>query len=132
VAGDVRPTLYVLLAAVGVTLLAACANVANMMVLRSAARRRELAVRATLGATRGSVIRLVSLESLALSAAAGAIGIGVARAALHVLVALAPYEMPRASEIALTGSAFAAGCAATLLAAAIVGLLPACMRTAGA
>ena len=92
VVAGVRPAMIVLLAAVALLLVTACANVANLLLARAAARRREMVVRAALGAGRGRIVRQMLVESLLLSTTAGAAGIVIAMASLPLIVALLPAE----------------------------------------
>jgi len=101
VVGDIRPILFTVLGTVGLVLLIACANVANLFLVRAEARTKEIAVRSALGASPGAVARLYLAESLVLSAAGAVVGVGLAYAGLRLLLRLAPDGLPRASEIAI-------------------------------
>jgi predicted permease len=124
VVGGVRRMLVVLLAAVGVLLLIACADIACLMLTRAAARAREIAIRTALGAGRGRIVRLVLVETGVLAAAGAALGVALALAAQRMLLASAE-TLPRASEIGLDGRVLAFTAVATLLATLVCGLLPA-------
>ncbi|HSS50441.1 MAG TPA: ABC transporter permease [Thermoanaerobaculia bacterium] len=103
VVGAVERVLWVLLGSVGCILVIACANVANLFLVRAERRQREVALRATLGATRGDVVGLFLGESLALSLAGGLLGLGLAWAGVRLLVSLRPPGIPRLEEIGVDG-----------------------------
>ncbi|HVE78878.1 MAG TPA: ABC transporter permease, partial [Gemmatimonadaceae bacterium] len=115
---SVRPGLVLLLGAVALVLVVACANVSNLLVARTAARRRELAIRTALGAGRGRLVRQLVTENLLLAAAGGALGIAVAVAAQGALLRLAPGNVPRLDDVTLDGRVLGA---ALLLALGIGG-----------
>jgi len=99
--GNIASTLWVLMGAIGAVLLVACANIANLMLVRADARRQELAVRAALGATPARIARELFIESLVIAALGGALGLVLAYGGIRGLVALGPSNLPRLGEIAL-------------------------------
>ena len=101
VVGDIRPVLFTVLGTVGLVLLIACANVANLMLVRAEARTKEVAVRSALGASPRSIVKLYLGEGLVLSIVGAALGIVLAYGALQALLRLAPTSLPRASEISI-------------------------------
>jgi putative ABC transport system permease protein len=127
--GDVRSSLVTLLGAVGLLLLVVCANVAGLLLARAAARRKELAVRAALGAGRGRLIQQFLAESFALSFTGGALGILIATGAVKVLPAILPMNLPRQEGITVNLPVLLFALAAILAVAVSLGLLAA-LRTA--
>jgi len=98
---NVGQILWILLAAVGVVLMIACGNVANLFLVRAEGRHQELAVRAALGASRGRIARALLSESVVLALAGGLLGVLLAQAAIGLLRALAPAELPRVDDIGI-------------------------------
>jgi predicted permease len=131
VIGGVGRTLWVVAATAALVLLVACANVANLMIVRADARQRELAVRAALGAGRARVAGYFVAESALLSAVAGVIGIAVAAAGVRLLVNAGPSQLPRLAEVRVDGIVLLFTFGVTVLVALACSLLPA-LRTAHA
>jgi putative ABC transport system permease protein len=125
VVGGVGQTLWVLFAAVGLVLLIACANVASVVLARSARTSRDFAVRAALGAGRGALLRRSLVESAVLAAAGGTVGLGLAGVGISVLGSLVPADIPRAGGIGLNVAVIGYAIAATVGAAVLFGLVPA-------
>ncbi|HKG96132.1 MAG TPA: ABC transporter permease [Gemmatimonadaceae bacterium] len=125
VVGDVRQAVVILLAASALLLVIACINVANLLLIRGAAREQELAVRTALGAGKGRLARQLLTESLVLGVAGGAAGVVLAALAVRVLVAAAPPELPRLDQIHLDGRVLAVAVAVSIVCALAFGLAPA-------
>ena len=101
VIGDIGQILWILMAAVGVVLLIACGNVANLFLIRAEARQQELAMRAALGASRGRIARVLLTESVLLALVGGAVGVAFAEAAIGLLQRIAPARLPRVDDIGI-------------------------------
>jgi predicted permease len=122
--GEISLTLWILLASVGLVLLVACANVANLFLVRSEVRHREIAMRRALGAGSRAIAHYFLTESALLALAGGAIGLGVARTAIRLLVAFGPVNLPRLEEVRVDGVACAFTITLSLLTAVVLGLIP--------
>jgi putative ABC transport system permease protein len=123
--GDARPALWLLLAATGMLLLIATANIANLTLARATARRREFAVRAALGAGRFRLVRQLLSESLILALGGGAGGMLMAHWLIKLLVRVAPADIPRIEEVGLNLTVLLFSLIVTLLAGILFGLVPA-------
>ena len=123
--GKVKPALVALIGAVIFVLAIACANVANLILARGAGRKGELAVRASLGATRGNLIAQLLTESLLLSALGGLFGLALAVAAFYAFKFFAPQNLPRMEEVSIDIRVILYNVAAVFLTGALFGLIPA-------
>jgi putative ABC transport system permease protein len=121
----VRPSLLVLLGAVGMVLLIACANVANLLLARGMARQREWALRTTLGAGRSRLVRQLVTESVCLTVVSGACGLVVAVFAVHALRGVLPATFPRLDDIRVDLTVLAVGAVLSLASGLLAGLMPA-------
>ena len=131
VVGDVGKVLWVLMGGIGLVLLIACANVANLLLVRAEGRQQELGIRAALGASRGRIAAELLLESLILALLGSFVGLGLAYAGLRILVAMAPTGLPRLNEIGVDGTVVLFTLAVSLVASLFFGSVPV-LKYAGA
>jgi putative ABC transport system permease protein len=129
--GEVRLTLLILLGAVGLVVLIACANIANLLLVRADGRRREMAIRQSLGASRLRLMRQALTESLLLALSGGAVGVLLAVWTLPVLLRLSPQAIPRLGEARIDGGVFGFTLAVSILAGLLFGLAPAWRASRG-
>jgi predicted permease len=122
--GDATTVLWVLMGTIAMVLLIACANVANLLLVRAESRQQELAVRAALGAGSGRLARELLTESVTLAVAGGLVGVGVAVAALRLLLALAPANLPRVGDIGIDAPVLLFALAISLGAGLAFGAIP--------
>ena len=124
IVGDVGGVLWILMATIGIVLVIACANVANLLLVRTEGRQQELAIRAALGAGSGRIARELFAESMALGLFGGALGLALAYGAVRWLVALAPANLPRLDQISIDTPVLLFTLAASLLAGLLFGAIP--------
>ena len=124
VVGDVDKLLWVIMGGMGLVLLIACANVANLLLVRAEGRQQELGIRAALGASRGRIAGELLFESLILGLAGSALGLGLAYGALRVLIAMAPTGLPRLGEIGIDGPVLLFTLGVALVASLLFGCIP--------
>ena len=124
VIGDIGNVLWVLMGSILLVLLVACANVANLLLVRVEGRRQELAVRSALGAGRGSITAALLIESLVLGVTGGTIGLALAFGALRLFVSMAPTGLPRLHEIGINFPVLLFTLFATLFVSVVIGLIP--------
>jgi len=124
IVGDIGTALWVVMGTLGLVLLIACANVANLMLVRAEARQQELAIRAALGAGWGRIAREMLVESMTLGVLGGALGLGLAYAALRILVANGPDTLPRLHEIGINPFVLAFALGVSLLSGVLFGVIP--------
>jgi len=122
--GAMRPRLLLLFGAVGLILLIACANVANLMLARASAREREIAVRSALGASGKRLVQQLLSESVVVGLTAGAVGLGAAAASLRIFVGLLPADTPRIQDVSLHWGDVAFTLGASVFAGLVFGLIP--------
>ncbi len=125
ITGGSRNALWILLGSVALVLLIACANVANLQLARADGRRREVALRAALGAARGDIVRQLLTESVLLAIAGATAGLGVAWAALQVVIVMSPANLPRIEDTRLDGTVLALTAVLAVATGVLFGLLPA-------
>jgi len=125
VIGNISGALWVVMGTIGIVMLIACANVANLLLVRAEARQQELAIRAALGAGWARIVRELLIESLLLGLIGGALGLVIAYGGLRILVAMGPANLPRLDEISIDPHALGFTLLVSLLSGLLFGLIPA-------
>ena len=125
VVGDVGPTLWIMMGSIGIVLLIACANVANLMLVRAEGRYQELAICSALGASRWRIVQEFLLESVLIGAMGATLGLALAWGAVHLLIALAPAGLPRLSDIGIDLPVLGFTLLVAAVSSALSGLIPA-------
>src|SRR5262249_39463288 len=123
--GSFRSPLYILLAAVGFVLLIGCANVANLVLTRTASREREMAIRLALGAGRSRLVRQFITEGLLLSIAGAVLGVAIAEWGMSLLIVVLPVTFPSFTHVSLDAGVLAFTCVLMIATGILIGLLPA-------
>ena len=131
IVGDTARPLFILLGAVGLVLLIACANVSNLFLVRAASRRKEIALRTALGASRGRLVRQLMTESVLIALAGGVLGLVVASWSMDLLIGLAPDTIPRLREVTLDRRVVGFTALVSLATGMLFGIVPA-LRASGA
>ena len=122
--GDLAKALWVLMGTIGIVLLIACANVANLLLIRAEGRQQELAIRRALGASWRGIARQLLMESVGLGLLGGALGLGLAYGAIRVLIAIAPAHLPRLDEISMDPGVILLTLAIALVTGVLFGMIP--------
>lgn len=132
VVGSVADILWIVMATVGIVMLIACANVANLLLVKGESRRQEMAIRTALGAPQSRLLRELLIESVILGLAGGAFGVALAEAGLQLLVPIGPANLPRLAEISLGGRALTFTLVLAVVSAVLFGLISALKHTRSA
>ena len=124
VVGDLGKTLWVLMGTLGIVLLIACANTANLLLVRAEGRQQEMAIRAALGASWRDLARQLLMESVALGLVGGVLGLGLAYGAIHMLIAMSPLHLPRLAEVSINPAVVLFSLAIALATGVSFGVIP--------